>query len=197
VKSIPGYIEKEVVFSPKQANLSALRLMLPLVAITGIPYYLIWSDELTFQTLRDFAHSSQSWLGYGMPLIILTMILGIVAHELIHGITWALFAKKGFKSIQFGMLWKEVTPYCHCGEPLKVKHYVAGALMPALLLGITPTLAAYVTGNVWLMLFGLFFTAAAAGDFLIVRSLRSENPDDLVQDHSTAIGYYIFRKLPE
>jgi hypothetical protein len=196
VNSIQGYIQKEVIFSAKQANSSALTLMLPLASITGVPYYLIWKDRFTFQTFREFAHSSQSWLGYGMPIIISVMIIGIVAHELIHGITWALFAKKGFKSIQFGMLWKEITPYCHCSEPLKVKHYVAGTLMPALLLGIVPTLAAYVTGNVWLMLFGMFFMAAAAGDFLIVKTLRTENPSTLIQDHPTAIGYYIFRKLP-
>lgn len=49
---------------------------------------------------------------------------GIVAHEAIHGIFWAAFAKRGFRSIRFGFLWKKLTAYCHCSEPLEVRPYI-------------------------------------------------------------------------
>jgi hypothetical protein len=35
---------------------------------------------------------------------------------------------------------------------------------------------------------------AAAGDFLLINLLRKENSYDLVQDHSSEAGCYIFRK---
>ena len=66
--------------------------------------------------------------------------------------------------------------------------------MPAVVLGLVPSFIAYLSGNIFWLLFGLFFTVAAAGDFIIVDTLRKENPNDLVQDHPTKIGYYIFRK---
>jgi hypothetical protein len=42
--------------------------------------------------------------------IVLIATIGIILHELIHGITWAKYTKDGFKSIRFGVLWKFLTP---------------------------------------------------------------------------------------
>ena len=101
-------------------------------------------------------------------IIFIILIFGIVLHELIHGITWAKFAKAGFKSIKFGILKEMLTPYCHCKEPLKVKHYIFGAITPAIITGIIPAITAIFTGNLWLLIFGMLFTMAAAGDFMII-----------------------------
>lgn len=121
--------------------------------------------------------------------------MGIVLHELIHGITWAKFAKEGFKSIKFGVLWKMLTPYCHCKEALNVKQYIIGALTPAIVMGIVPSIIAIIIGDFGLLIFGMFFTMAAAGDFLIINLIRKENSSDLVQDHPSEVGCYIYRKI--
>lgn len=63
-----------------------------------------------------------------------TLMLTVV-HELIHGITWGIFAEKHFQSINFGVIWKMLTLYCHCSVPLKKWQYVLGAAMPTLVLG--------------------------------------------------------------
>ena len=55
--------------------------------------------------------------------------------RLVHGLTWALFVKERLHAIKFGVLWKYLTPYCHCKVHLRVKHYIAGAIMPAVVLG--------------------------------------------------------------
>ena len=122
-------------------------------------------------------------------------MLGIAVHELIHGIAWAIFAKNGFKSMKFGVMWKLLTPYCHCKDALKVKEYIFGAIAPAILLGILPAIVAIFNGSISLLIFGMFFTMAACGDFLIINLIRKENWDDLVEDHPTEAGCYIYRKI--
>ena len=65
--------------------------------------------------------------------------------------------------------------------------------MPGIILGIIPSIIAIVTGSLGLFIFGLFFTLAAGGDFMIVNLLRNEPKNNLVQDHPSKIGCYIFR----
>jgi hypothetical protein len=186
--------EEEVTITAKNLNMKALQLMLPLVIITFVPYYLIWRDYFSIDSIRAFIQSTKSWNGYGTIVILMVLLAGIVVHELIHGFTWAIFSKNGFRSIRFGIIWKELTPYCHCTQPMPVLHYRIGTFMPALVLGLLPTFVSYVTGNFWCAVFGAVFTAAAAGDFMILNILKNENGNDLVRDHPEKVGYYIYRK---
>ena len=87
-----------------------------------------------------------------------------------------------------------MTPYCHCKEPLKVKHYIIGAITPAIFLGFIPSVLAIVIGNIGILIFGVFFTMAACGDFLVINLIRRGNKDDLVQDHPSEAGCFIYRK---
>jgi hypothetical protein len=130
----------------------------------------------------------------GLPVLIIAVtLLGVVIHEFIHGAIWASFAKRGFKSIKFGFLWKMLTPYCHCKEPLMTKHYLLGAVMPAIVLGILPAIYAILFGNLGFLIIGVFFTIVAAGDFTAVYILRNEKMDNLIQDHPSEGGFFIFR----
>jgi len=88
-----------------------------------------------------------------------------------------------------------LTPYCHSKEPLKVRHYIFGAITPAIFLGIIPAVIAILTENIGLLIFGIIFTMAASGDFLVINLLRKENRDSLVQDHPSEVGFYIYRKI--
>ena len=126
------------------------------------------------------------------PFIALT--IGLVIHELIHGIFFAKYASKGFKSVKFGVLLKMLTPYCHCKEPLKIKHYIIALLAPLVILGILPAIVGILIGNLGLTIFGIFFSGTAAGDLMIYNLIKKENPEDYVQDHPSEAGYYIFRK---
>jgi len=131
----------------------------------------------------------------GFTAYFFLLIAGTILHELIHGITWSRYTDRGFKSIKFGILWKMLTPYCHCQEPLTVRQYIAGAIMPALILGIMPALASILTGSLGLLVFGIFFTMAAGGDFMIINLLRKENKNNLVEDHPSEAGCFIYRKI--
>src|SRR5690606_9207687 len=97
------------------------------------PFYFLWKEKLTLEAFNnlfiDFGVSNGLLTGL---LFLVVVIVGVVVHELIHGITWAIFAKNGLRSIKFGILKEMLTPYCHCQEPLKLKPYLLGAMMPGL-----------------------------------------------------------------
>jgi len=192
MKDLENYKKEKLTVDLVWANIFGLLILIPIVLIFGLPYYLLYNEEIDLiNTLDVFA--PQNILNGGLYFFG-TLILGIVVHELIHGITWARFAKNGFKSIKFGVLWKMLTPYCHCKEPLTVNQYIIGAIAPAIVLGFIPSILAIFIGNLGLLIFGMFFTMVAGGDFLIINLIRKENKDDLVQDHPSEAGCFIYRK---
>jgi len=197
MKNLENYKKETLTIDLVKANIYGFMGMIPIVLIYAIPFYSIWKEKLTVLNFKNyFKESSISNNPFLFSVsIIIVMILGIIIHELIHGITWSKYTEKGFKSIKFGILWKMLTPYCHCKEPLKVKEYILGAIMPAIVLGLIPSIYAILFGNILLLVFGAFFTTAAIGDFMIINLLRKENMNSLVLDHPTEAGCFIYREL--
>jgi hypothetical protein len=189
------YQQEEITVDAVKANLYVILLCIPLALLLGLPFYFLWQDLFTMASLRLYFQENVNWLKRMMPLLIFgPLIAGIVLHELIHGITWARYASQGFKSIRFGIMWKMLTPYCHCQEPLSLQAYRLGVAMPGIVLGFVPLLYAFITGNAGVFAFGFFFTVAAGGDFVMLYLLRNEDTSSLVQDHPEKIGCYIYRR---
>ncbi len=170
--------KKEYTISIGKANLYSLLMIIPMTAIYLVPYILIW----------DF-HSFETGRKEFMNLFIYILIGGIIIHEFLHGITWAVFAKKGFRSIKFGL--NGITPYCHCKEPLKVKHYKLGGAMPLIVMGIIPSILGLIIGNGLYLSFGIFFSWTAGGDIISLFMLRKFSNNKFVSDHPDKLGFYI------
>lgn len=172
----------EVVASIEQAARLSLLTAFPVLCLYVAPYWLI-NHVNPFMEI-DLAGSI--WL-------LVLVIPGIVIHELIHGFFFAIFSKKGFRSIRFGIKWEYLTPYCHCKVPVRVWQYAFGALAPLLILGVGPALAGYLLSDFYWILFGVFFTWAAAGDVLSVWLLRRFPASWMVKDHESNLGFYVMR----
>lgn len=193
IDKIENYHKEQLTIDLVKANVFAIVMMVPTVVIFGLPYFLIWGLGFDLTDIRRVTKVvSPEMIGFGMLFV---FTLGIVLHELIHGIVWSRYTSNGFKSIRFGVLWKMLTPYCHCKEPLKVKEYIIGAVMPAIVLGFIPGIVAICIGNFGLLVFGIVFTTAASGDFMIINLLKKENKEDYVQDHPSEAGCFIYRKI--
>ncbi len=164
-----------------RANFLMVYFALPAVLILGVPYFLLWGFDDVRAVFVD---------GELLPLL-LAILLGIVVHEAVHGLTWKWSTGKPFGVIRFGFDWKTVTPYAHCTEPMKARPYRIGAIMPLLLLGMLPALYAIAFGSAAWAGFGLFFTFAAGGDMLILWLLRDIAPDAMVEDHPSRAGCYV------
>lgn len=185
-----GYEKVLKIIDIVKANNIGLKLLIPTILIYGLPFYLIWKDSISF---KDLFSAGSGWVFLKWLTIFLA---GIVAHELVHGITWALYAKKGFRSIKFGILWKYITPYCHCKEPLQIRHYLIGAITPFIFVGLLPAVYAIITGSINWLLFGIFYTVGAVGDFLIIKLLLPGKRNDYALDHPSEAGCYVYRKIP-
>jgi hypothetical protein len=194
MNTIKGYKKELLTFDLMKANLYAIVAIIPVLILYGVPFFLLWRNSFSKMALKSFIDNHNLGIWGNAISILLVMTIGIIAHELIHGITWARYTKNGFKSITFGVLWKMLTPYCHCSEPLKVKHYITGAIMPAIILGFLPFVYSLFTGNALWLLFGIFFTMSAVGDLMIVNLVRKEDMNSLVLDHPSEVGCYVFRK---
>ncbi|MEZ4592696.1 MAG: DUF3267 domain-containing protein [Chloroflexota bacterium] len=136
-------------------------------------------------------------LGFGhffgtIGLFWLAVLGGIVAHELLHGLTWMVAGRKSLRTMTYGVQWKTLTPYAHSSEPLPAWAYRLGVLMPALVLGFAPMLAGLAIANGWLFFFGVIFTIAAGGDFLVLWLLRGVNGRSLVADHPENAGCFVY-----
>ena len=177
---------KEFTMPLGRVNFIALIMLVPLLIILGFPYLLMHGfGSLSLHNLR-LTNLFQNSLFF-----LLFFIGGIVLHELLHGSVWALFAKKGWKAISFGIKWEYFTPYCHCNEPLKKFHFVLGAIMPCIVMGLTPVIISYFNGSFRWWFFGVFFTAAAGGDLIAVWMLRKVGKEKYIQDHPSELGFYV------
>ena len=114
---------KNVVINTQKAKYLALLVMFPFMALVFWMYYHV----------NGFDLDCLSW-GFLVALLMLILCLSIL-HELIHGITWSLFTKNHFHSIDFGFIWSSFSPYCTCSEPLEKWQYLLGTAMPTLVLG--------------------------------------------------------------
>jgi hypothetical protein len=171
---------KMYILSVLQASKFALVFFIPLLLIMVLPFYLVWGvNALLAIKFRFFI------------FLVLFVVVGVALHELLHGVVWALYAKRGFRDIRFGIKWEYLTPYCHCISPLKVWQYIAGGIAPLILMGLAPAVWAMFTGNNLIMFFGIFYTWTAAGDILAVWMLRKFRREQLVFDHPEELGFIL------
>ena len=182
-----GYKMTNLTIGIVNANLSVMLLAIPIVAI-GVLLF-VWKNPI--ELLRPNLQ--------GSLLFIVLFVVLIVAHELIHGLTWSLFSEHHFKDIEFGFMKEFLTPYCTCTIPLSKSQYIWGALMPCILLGILPTALGILLGSSLLFWIGIVMILAAGGDIMIVIKVmafkkQSESTEILVYDHPTQAGSVILER---
>ena len=92
-----GYRRVDLTATPAKANLLGtlygILLSVPFVVLFII--VAVMNRRIEFGLLNGMR---------GSLLLILIMLVLIVVHELVHGLTWSLFAEGRFKSIEFGVI---------------------------------------------------------------------------------------------
>jgi len=156
------------------------------VMFVSIPVAIL---QFTIFVMVHGLRKMETTLGIGLFLGVL--FLGVLAHELIHGLAWVIFGRKPFSTIKFGFQWKTLTPYAHLKEPAEINAYRIGGFMPGFFLGILPYIMSIVLGDGNLFWFGLIHTAAAGGDWLILWLIRNVKAGSQVEDHPTNAGCYV------
>lgn len=176
-----GYKRHDLTVDIITANKMALVVMLPFVVIAVAVYFIVLGKSGLNIQFVDL-------LWY-----VLAMFAGVVVHELLHGVTWAMFCRS-FKYISFGVMWNVLTPYCTCSKPLKKWQYIVGALMPTIVLAIGLTVLSVLTAQLWIVILNVFMIIGGGGDFYMVLKLlkfKSEG-DTLYYDHPYECGVVAF-----
>lgn len=179
-----GYIKHDITISVKDANTKAILYTMPLI-VPLIIVFILMHGYWTMFSYKEFSIA-----------MIINLIL-IVVHELIHGITWSRFTEKGWDAISFGVIWKMLTPYCTCNEALTKKHYIIGALMPLVVLGLIPAIAALITGSSVLLWIGILMIIGAGGDIymsLLLWKFEDNGQETIFMDHPCEVGSVAFTK---
>ena len=182
-----GYRKTDLTIGVVKANLLALIVMLPFVALSGA----VVLSRVSFLSMAE----SMSPLDF--LLFLLVMLLLTAVHEGIHGFTWGLFAESHWSAIRFGVIWNALTPYCTCAQPMKRGQYILGAAMPTLVLGIGLTAAAALTGIFWVFILALAMIFGGGGDFAIILKMllhRQRGKEAVYYDHPYECGVVVFEK---
>jgi hypothetical protein len=191
-----NHVHSEEITVPMERVYWISMVLLPVViALFLAPYLFIWFGSFGTR-INEFVQAVFSKGGFMVlaPYIakgIVALVVGVLLHEALHGLGWLPFTKHGFKSLSFGFKMPEMAPYAHCREALPVYGYRIGILLPALVLGIAPALKGLITGSFTWLLYGIFFTWSASGDFIMFWLIRNLKAKTRVIDHPKKLGCII------
>lgn len=94
IPSIEGYKTVEKTISLKKANIVCIGLFVVFGALCCLVFFLLWGK------------GGMNFMGEEFLLFAGLLWVGIVLHELVHGITWLLLTHKGFHHLCIGsLLW--------------------------------------------------------------------------------------------
>jgi hypothetical protein len=175
-------VENDCSISMLGANLLVVVAAGPIAAALALAYVARWGTP-------SLAYGV--WMLLDLKTFLITVLPGVLAHELIHGVAWAVFARRPLSGIQIGVRWRSAAPYAHPKDAMPVGAYRAGAVMPAIVIGVLPALGAIVLGWPLLMAWSLVFVLAAGGDLVVLWLIRRVPAGRMVQDHPTRAGCHV------
>lgn len=187
--------QQEISLSMEQVYRITLILLPVIFAAYMLPYLLFYFSSF----MGKMTHFFRSVFAHGgfivfRPYLVkgsISIMVGILLHEMLHGLGWVFFTRKKFRSLRFGFMVREMAPYAHCVEPLPVYGYRIGILLPAIMLGLLPALIGIITGSFSWLCYGMLFTWAASGDLIMYWHIRKLNPRTVVMDHPEKLGCII------
>lgn len=180
-----GYKIKNMIINIRQANYLGPLSMLPFMALTFWIYYNVNGFDLEGISL-----------GFAVVAFLLILCLTIL-HEIIHGITWGIFAKNHLHSIDFGIIWSNFSPYCTCSEPLRKWQYLLGVAMPTLVLGGGVAVVSVMANQLLLFFLAEVMILSGGGDFLITLKIlqyRTDKKESVYCDHPYEYGFVVFER---
>lgn len=165
-----------------KANFIAVLCSILLFYLLTIPVKFIWGSD-------NINEGKELFLQY----FLLIFAVGLIVHELLHGITWALLMRKKLNVIKFGI--KGILLFCHCKVPISVKHYRLGIIMPFFVMGIIPWFISLLTGSGLILYIGVLYSISASADIIGLFMLRDLESITLVSDHPNKMGFTINKPI--
>lgn len=179
MSAAPAAGERDATMSVARANLVAVA-WLPLAAVVVLaPFVARWGGAALAAAIP----------GPGSLLAVLAVLLGsVLLHELTHAAGFLLLARAPRPAVRLGFNRRTLTPFAACSVPVRAAAYRATALLPGVVLGLLPGVAALLTGSGLLALWSWTMLAVAGGDLAAVWAIRRVPPETPVLDHPSRVG---------
>jgi hypothetical protein len=175
-------VVKDYSLSMERALVELFALAMPILFVQAVLWLWIWDLGSLTQGLDSVLS-----LRVGGPLF----VVGVLAHELVHGVTWKVVDRLRWKDIRFGVQLKTFTPYASPTVPMRARAYRIGVMMPLIVVGLIPFVVSLIFGYSQLAVFGMMFTFVAGGDLAVLRAMRSVASNACVLDHPERAGCYV------
>lgn len=177
---------RDLSIDPGRATLHGTLVSIVLLLAVWLPHRVLHGEN----AFRELYRAIGGW--WFAP----ALLAGIVVHEALHALAWRIAGRLPARSVAFGVHWRVLMPFAHPRRAMPVRAYALGAAVPGVVLGLAPAAVGLATaGGAWSG-WGAVFTAAAAGDLLVLRSLRGLPGGALVRDHPTRVGCEVVAEPP-
>lgn len=170
----------EITFDGQKLSVILIAIIIPFFIGGEKLFDFLWEGKA-----RLLQMSVPTWTKYA------AVLCGVVLHELIHGFVFACYVPNGFSAVKFGASLRTGAVYCHCKDPVRVKHYRRAGIAPLIILGFMPWAFALATGVHWINTFGLLLTVGGFGDLLIWFRLLKFDGNMLIRDHPDKLGFIV------
>ena len=117
--------------------------------------------------------------------------LVIILHEALHGFAALLWGRVPWRSIHFGVNWRQFMFYCHCDKPMKVNTWRIFVLLPLITTAPIAGLIWWLDPSIWSLLFFSITVAFCSRDVLLFFQTRQVENDKWIQAHESEPGFYI------
>ena len=104
---------------------------------------------------------------YNMGFLIITLIIWLIFHEILHGIGFSLFKSVNKKNIVFGMSLEKGVFYCMCKEKISRKIIFTSLLFPVTIIGIITLIVGILFSNDLLIYLSISNIIGSIGDIIM------------------------------
>lgn len=178
-----GYKRKLRVFNLGKINVVAVVLFFVFAAI-GLAINLLAAKTPYLAT-----GSVAGDIGLSVGLI----VVGLFAHEGLHGLAAMLFGKVRPSDIAFGFKIKDGLLYCHCKKPLEGKAYCLMLVLPLIFTGLVPfAICTALGGLMQICVFALLIAGAAGDVIMLCGVISNRDTQRTVLDHPDMTAYYAY-----
>ena len=130
---------------------------------------------------------------YSFLVVFLSMIIYLVIHELIHGISFMCFCKDK-KNVKYGAMLEKGVLYAMCQERISKKGIIISLLAPTIVLTCIALIPAYIFKIDLLAMLSIFNLAGATGDLMMTTFAIKLPKDSKYIDYDNVIGFYLISK---
>lgn len=110
------------------------------------------------------------WL---IALLFISFLPYVVIHEFLHAISFVLFSKQPWSTIEYGLILKNGVAYCLSSVPVTVRRARLSLMMPVYVVCIPVFVFGFYYDYYPLILFGIFLISGSVGDFYYLWKLKS------------------------